>query len=206
MKLDNPILDSSASEARDAWLAEALRQQIAFMRAAVPFWRERLLHAAIDERDIVTLADLGADLTRVMPPASCMHRARLRSRSAVGQAAPQGCHVNFWSEKDWAALVASTARMVGRQTPTRAPTVFNAYSQAHVTGPLYNAALCQLGGIVYDRSHHPEEFFSTLDQADMFDFDTVVLPARSTRGKGIGLADLLDEDPKFLARHRALVD
>src|SRR6266704_3458772 len=90
---------------------------------------------------------------------------------------------------------------VGRQAPMRAPTVFSAYSQAHVTGPLYNAALRQLGAIVYDRSHHPEELFSTLDQADMFDFDTVVLPARSTRGKGIGLADLLDEDPKFLVRH-----
>jgi phenylacetate-coenzyme A ligase PaaK-like adenylate-forming protein len=66
---------------------------------------------------------------------------------------------------------------------------------------LYNGALRRLGAVVYDRSHHPEDLFSTLAQTELFDFDTLVLPARSTRGKSVGLADLLDQDPKLLARN-----
>jgi phenylacetate-coenzyme A ligase PaaK-like adenylate-forming protein len=81
------------------------------------------------------------------------------------------------------------------------PTAFNGYNQGHLTGPLYDAALRRLGSVVYDRSHHPEEFFSTLAQMDLFDFDTLVLPERAQRGKGIGLADLLRDTPNVLARH-----
>jgi len=209
VRLDDPTLDSTIPEAREAWLVEAVRRQIAFMRATVPFWRERLLNAAIDERGIECLADLARvplltkEELRAIPPVALLPIDSLRelkiSRWTSGTSGRPT--VSFWSENDWAALVASTARMVGRQAPMPAATVFNAYSQAHVTGPLYNAALRQLGATVYDRSHHPEELFSTLAQTEMFDFDTVVLPARSTRGKGIGLADLLDQNPKFLASH-----
>ncbi len=45
MRLDDPELDRTASETRDALLLGALRCQIAFMRAKVPFWRERLRRA-----------------------------------------------------------------------------------------------------------------------------------------------------------------
>src|SRR5262249_27237796 len=79
--------------------------------------------------------------------------------------------------------------------------VFNGYSQGHLTGPLYHATLCRLDGIVFDRSHHAEELFPTLAQMDLFDFDTLVLPSRATRGKSVGLADVLAEDPDVLARH-----
>jgi hypothetical protein len=82
--------------------------------------------------------------------------------------------------------------------------VFNGYSHAHVAGPLYNQALHRLGGTVYDRSHHAEEVFPTSMQAQLFDFDTLILPQRTTRGKGVGLADLLEADPTVLGRHGVL--
>ena len=209
MRLADPTLDSIVDEVRDAWLVEAIRQQIAFMRAKVPFWRERLSNANIDEGRIKSLADLAGvpiftkEELRATPPAALLpSERRLKLKINRWTSGTSGRPtVNFWSETDWAALVVSTARMLGRQAPTQAPTVFNAYSQAHVTGPLYGAALRLMGGVIYDRSHHPEELFSTLAQTELFDFDTVVLPAKSTRGKGVGLADLLDEDPEFLARH-----
>jgi len=209
MRLADPTLDSIVDEVRDAWLVEAIRQQIAFMRARVPFWRERLSNANIDESRIENLADLAGvpiftkEELRATPPAALLpSETRMKLKINRWTSGTSGRPtVNFWSETDWTALVVSTARMLGRQAPTRAPTVFNAYSQAHVTGPLYGAALRQLGGVVYDRSHHPEELFSTLAQTELFDFDTVVLPAKSTLGKGVGLAALLDDDPEFLARH-----
>jgi len=80
------------------------------------------------------------------------------------------------------------------------PIVFNGYSQSHMTGVVYNAALRRLGGVVYDRSHHPEELFSTTAQMELFDFDTLILPARTTRGKAVGLVDLLAGDSDLLAR------
>ena len=95
--------------------------------------------------------------------------------------------VNFWSTDDYAALVAVTARMLARQAPIACPSVFNAYSQAHMTGPLYHAALSRLGSVVFDRSHHAEEIFPTSAQAELFDFDTLVAPSKAVRGKGIGL-------------------
>jgi phenylacetate-coenzyme A ligase PaaK-like adenylate-forming protein len=176
------------------------------------FWRDRLSKIDTDESKIDSLSDLARfpilakeDLRTIRPAAllpegSRRHLAVCRWTSGV-TGRPT---VNFWTAADWAALVSSTARMLARHQPTRSPTVFNGYSHAHVTGPLYNQALQQLGGTVYDRSHHAEEVFPTSTQAQLFDFDTLVLPERTTRGKSIGLADLLEVDPSILARHRVL--
>lgn len=209
MKLDDPDLDSVAPPMRDAWLLEAARRQIAYVRATVPFWHERLSQADVDESRIECLADLAsvpvfskAEL-RATPPAALLPRDT-GSELVIGRwtSGTSGRPtVSFWSKTDWEALVASTARMLARRAPTKMPTVFNAYSQAHVTGPVYHAALQRLGATVYDRSHHPEEFFSTSEQISLFDFDTLVIPARSARGKGVGLADLLEQDPELLERH-----
>ena len=208
MRLDDPMLDSTARETRDAWLIDAMRHQIAYMRAKVPYWQQRLSAAAVDERGIESLADLARvpiltkDELRALRPATLLPAESLPklqfSRWTSGTSGQPT--VNFWSETDWAALVSSTSRMLARQAPMTHPTAFNAYSQAHATGPLFNAALRRLGAVVYDRSQHPEEFFPTLAQTEMFDFDTMVIAAQ-VRGKSIGLMNLLDDDPTFLARH-----
>jgi phenylacetate-CoA ligase len=208
LNLSDPYLDRISSRERDEWLSSAMCRQIAFVRFTVPFWRDRL--SAVNDRDIATLADIcripiltKEELRGALPAALLpMHTLLdLRiNRWTSGTSGPPT--VNFWSETDWAALVASTSRMLERQAPMRAPVAFNVYSQSHVTGPLYSAALRQIGGVVYERSHHPEDIFSTLNQADLFEFDTLVLPARATRGKGIGLVDLLEQDSKFLKRHK----
>ena len=83
-----------------------------------------------------------------------------------------------------------------------APTVFNAYSQAHVTGPVYHAALQKLGATVIDRSHHPEGMFSTAQQMRLFDFDTLVMPARTIRAKSVGIDTLLDQEPRLFERNK----
>lgn len=210
MKLDDPTLDSAAPEVRENWLLEAVRRQIAYMRATVPFWNERLSKAEVHESRIESLADLAdvpiftkAELRATRPAALLPSNAGTKIVIGRWTSGTSGQPtVNFWSETDWAALVASTARMLARHAPMRAPTAFNAYSHAHVAGPLYHAALRRLGATVYDRSHHPEEFFSTMEQTKLFDFDTLVIPARSARGKGVGLADLLEQDPKLLERNR----
>jgi phenylacetate-CoA ligase len=209
MRLDDPALDRTASEVRDSWLLEAVRHQIAFMRAKVPFWRERLSTAVVDENKIESLADLARipiltkeDLRTIRPAVLLPEEGRRKLRVCRWTSGTSGRPtVNFWSETDWAALIASAARMLVRQAPIHSPSVFNGYSQAHLTGPLYNEALRRLGATVFDRSHHPEEFFSTLAQMNLFDFDTLILPGRTTGGKGVGLASLLDDDPSFLARH-----
>lgn len=209
MKLDDPALDSCAPSIRNTWLVDAVREQIAYMRAKVPFWRDRLAKADIDEQRINGLADLAQvpvltkqelrDLSpRELLPDDTLRDLQIGRWTSGTTGRPT---VNFWSETDWAALVASTARTLARQAPVRAPIVFNAYSQGHVTGPLYNAALRRLGGVVYDRSHHPEEIFSTRAQTELFDFDTLVLPAQTARGKAVGLVNVLGEDSDFLARH-----
>jgi len=209
MKLNDVALDELASNRRDALLVEWLRRQLVFMRTHVPFWRDRLAKAGVTEDSIQSLADLvripifsKEDLRAARPVSllpdlatSSPHVGRWTSGTSGRPT------VNFWSRTDWAALVASTGRMLARHSPVRAPIVFNGYSQGHLTGPLYDAALRRLGATVYDRSHHPEDFFSTVAQMDLFDFDTLVLPARATRGKGAGLADLLEKDSSLLARH-----
>jgi phenylacetate-coenzyme A ligase PaaK-like adenylate-forming protein len=208
MRLDDPALDTIASETREALLLDALRRQIAFMRRNVPFWRERLKGAAVDEGCIQTMGDLARfpilskeELRNIRPamllPSDNLAEVRICRWTSGTSGRPT---VNFWTKTDWAALVASTARMLGRQAPIQVPHVFSGYSQAHLTGPLYHAALQRLGGAVFDRSHHAEELFSTLQQMALFDFDTLVLPERTTRGKGIGLADLLADDSAFISR------
>jgi phenylacetate-CoA ligase len=209
LKLDDPALDRMDPEARDPRLLEALRDQISFTRATVPFWRERLSNAAVDESRIAGFADLALipiltkEELRHLRPAVLLPEGK-RTDIAIGRwtSGTSGRPtVNFWSAKDWAALVTSTARMLARPAPLPRPSVFNAYSQAHMTGPLYHAALSRLGSIVFDRSHHAEEVFATSAQAALFDFDTLVIPAKAVRGKSVGLQTLLDEDANFLARH-----
>ena len=56
-----------------------------------------------------------------------------------------------------------------------------------MTGPLYHAALSQLGATVFDRSHQPENDFSTPAHMELFDFDTLVMPEYTKPGKGVGL-------------------
>jgi phenylacetate-coenzyme A ligase PaaK-like adenylate-forming protein len=104
---------------------------------------------------------------------------------------------SFWTQSDWASLISSMATMLRRHAPMTAPTVFNAYSQVHVTGPVYHAALQKLGATVIDRSHHPEDLFSTTQQMQLFDFDTIVMPARTVRAKSVGMETLLDQQLKF---------
>ena len=208
MILSDPAFDTANSEARDALLLDAMRKQIGFVRRSVPYWAARLSEAGVNEADLKELSDLArlpilskAEF-RAVPPASLVPVATAREIS-VGRwtSGTSGRPtVNFWSATDWAALVAATSQMLRRHAPMQAPTVFNVYSQAHVTGPLYGAALRALEGVVFDRSHHGEDLFSTQDQMALFEFDTLVIPAKSTRGKGIGLADLQASDPGFLAR------
>jgi len=208
MRLDDPALDSIEPEDRDLQLVEAVRRQVAFMREKVPFWRKRLRAASVDEDRIATLSDLARlpilskEELRAARPADLLPEES-RSEIQLGRwtSGTSGRPtVSFWTDTDWTALVASTMRMLVRQAPMRNPTVFNGYSQGHLTGPMYNAALRRLGGTVYDRSHHPEDVFSTSDQMALFDFDTLVLPERAKRGKGVGLVDLLGQDPEMLAR------
>jgi phenylacetate-CoA ligase len=209
MRLDDPALDSIASQTREAFLLEALRRQIAFMRAKVPYWRERLATAGVDESRIETMQDLARlpilskEELRSIRPAALLPDPRVVTLGMCRWTSGTSGRptVNFWSATDWAALVASTARMLARQAPMKSPAAFNGYSHGHLTGPLYNAALRRVGGVVYDRSHHPEDLFSTPAQMDLFDFDTLILPERTTRGKGVGLAQLLDDDPTVLSRH-----
>ena len=41
-----------------------------------------------------------------------------------------------------------------------------------------------------------------MEQIGLFAFDTLILPAKSSLGKSVGLADLLNQDPTFLARNQ----
>ena len=58
MRLDDPALDTITAHSRDLQLLAAVKRQIAFMRAEVPFWRDRLSKSAIDESKIESLSDL----------------------------------------------------------------------------------------------------------------------------------------------------
>src|SRR5262245_38321313 len=188
----------------------ALRKQIGYMRAAVPYWSERLSLARVDEEKIESLADLAvlpiftkAEL-RALPPMELVPQ-EARADIAVGRwtsGTTGRPTASFWTRSDWAGLISSTARMLGRHAPMLSPTVFNAYSQAHITGPVYHAALQELGAIVIDRSHHPEDVFSTAQQMRLFDFDTLVMPARTIRGKSVGIDMLLDQERGLFDRNK----
>src|SRR5262245_6589741 len=200
-------IDQLPPEQRDAVLVDALRDQINFMCRDVPFWQARLSAASgsrLDEfRDLAAFPIFTKEELRSVSP------AMLLPRKSHGQ--PEVCRwtsgtsgrptFSCWTKSDWSALVASTAQMPARQAPARRPVAFNCYSQSHLTGILYHAALQSMEGAVFDRSHHTEEQFPTLDQMRLFDFDTLVLPENATRGKGTGMTDLLKASPDLLRDH-----
>jgi hypothetical protein len=142
-------LDGISTAAYQAWLMDDLRKQIGFMRAAVPYWSLCLSSARVDEEKIESLADLAtlpiftkADL-RALPPMELVAKEAYAD-IAVGRwtsGTTGRPTASFWTQSDWAGLISSTARMLGRHQPIAAPMVFNAYSQAHITGPVYHAAL-----------------------------------------------------------------
>ena len=70
-----------------------------------------------------------------------------------------------------------------------------------MTGPLIGAGLRKIGAAVFDRGHQPEEAFSAAAHIELFEFDTIVIPGKSVRGKAIRLDGLLDEDPTILSRY-----
>jgi phenylacetate-CoA ligase len=197
--------DCISPAAREAWLVKALRTQISYMRAAVPYWSQRLSSARVDEEKIESLADLAAlpvfakSELRALPPMELVPQDA-RAAIAVGRwtsGTTGQPTASFWTQSDWAGLISSTARMLGGHAPMVAPTVFNAYSQAHITGPVYHSALQKLGATVIDRSHHSEELFSTAQQMRLFDFDTIVMPARTIRGKSVGIDTLFNQESQL---------
>jgi phenylacetate-CoA ligase len=208
--LDEQDLDRISPAAYDVWLLDALRKQICYMRAAVPYWSQRLSSARVDEEKIVSLADLAAlpiftkAELRALPPMELIAQ-EARADVMVGRwtsGTTGRPTASFWTQSDWASLISSTARMLGRFAPKEAATVFNAYSQAHITGPVYHAALQKLGATVIDRSHHSEDLFSTAQQMQLFDFDTLVMPARTIPGKSVGIDILFDREPRLLERKK----
>jgi phenylacetate-CoA ligase len=209
VQLSNPDLDAMTHGGRQALLLEALRDQVEYAAGAVPFWADRLARASVSVHSIGTMEDFArlsimskAEFRGLRPEALVAEDPLFDVRIARWTSGTSGQPtVCFWTTADWAALVAATARMLARRAPLATARAFNGYSQAHLTGPLYHAALQRLGGVVFDRSHHAEEVFSTEAQAELFDFDTLILPGRTTRGKGLGLADLIERDPEFLRRH-----
>ena len=209
MTVGEQNIDGMSPAARDAWLVNALRKQISYMRAAVPYWSKRLSSARVDEEKIRSLADLAAlpVLTkaelRMLPPMDLVPR-EARADVSVGRwtsGTTGRPTASFWTRSDWAGLISSTAHMLGRHAPMEAPTAFNAYSQAHITGPVYHAALQELGATVVDRGHHSEDIFSTAQQMRLFDFDTLVMPARTIPGKSVGIDTLLDHEPGLFERN-----
>ena len=203
-------LDGISPAAHETWLMNALRKQIGYMRAAVPYWSQRLSSARVDEAKIERLADLAAlpiftkAELRALPPMELVPQ-EARADIAVGRwtsGTTGRPTASFWTQSDWAGLISSTARMLSRHAPIEAPMVFNAYSQAHVTGPVYHAALQKLGATVIDRSHHPEDVFSTAQQMGLFDFNTLVMPARTIQGKSLGIGTLLDREPRLFERNQ----
>src|SRR5262245_30044920 len=60
MILGEQDLDGISPAAHEAWLVNALRKQIGYMRPAVPYWSQRLSSARVDEEKVESLADLAA--------------------------------------------------------------------------------------------------------------------------------------------------
>lgn len=208
-RLDDPILDTMDHATQEAWLIDAVRDQIQFAREYAPFWSNRL--RGVDESKWGSLSDFAAGVPiltkeefRALRPAELLSETG-RSELRIGRwtsGTTGRPTVNFWTGNDWNGLVVSVARALARQAPMSRPTAFIGYRQGHLTGPLYKSVLQRLAATVYERSHHPEDFFSTLDQMELFDFDTLALPEHEKGGKGVGLIDLLDEDPDLLTRKK----
>jgi len=212
MKLADPGFDEAGPATRNAWFLDAVGRQIAFAKARVPFWRQRLADAGVSEEDIQDLDDLARipiltkETLRELPPASLLPEESLGALKVCRWTSGTTGRptVNFWAQNDWNALVEVTARALSRHAPGCPVSAFNGYSQAHLTGPLYDAALRSMGAIVFDRSHHSEEEFASAAQMALFRFNTLVLPDRAKRGKGVGVSDLLESDRELLGRNGVL--
>ena len=209
MKLGDPALDCIDPELRCAGLVDAFRRQVSYARRNVPFWEQGFSKAKVDESKIESLSDvsrvpiLTKERFRQIAPLELIPRENL-SRLTINRwtSGTTGTPtVSCWTDTDWAGVVASVARAIGRQSPLPRPVVFNAFSQGHVTGPLLGSGLRKIGAAVFDRGHQPEEIFSTAAHIELLSFDTIVIPGKSVRGKAIGLDGLLDADPTVLSRH-----
>ena len=209
VKLSDPNLDCLDPEIRNSGLVDAFRRQISYARSKVSYWDHKLSKANVDESKIINLSDISKvpvltkeEFRKIAPlgllPKENLSKLLLNRWTSGTTGTPT---VSCWTDTDWAGVVASVARAIGRQSPIRHPIAFNAFSQGHVTGPLIGAGLRKIGAAVFDRGHQPEEVFSTATHIELFEFDTIVIPGKSVRGKAVGLDGLLDEDPTILSRH-----
>jgi phenylacetate-CoA ligase len=209
MKLGNPNIDRINPDTRNTWLVDAFRRQLWYARNNVPYWNDRLSNAKVDETNIESLSDLSnipvltkEEIRSALPlellPRSNVSKLSINRWTSGTTGKPT---VSFWTDSDWAGVVASVARALRRQSPIQSPVAFNAFSQGHVTGPLIGAGLRNIGAVVFDRGHHLEEVFSTAAHIELFEINTIVIPGKSVKGKATGLDGLLDEDPNLLKRH-----
>ena len=202
-------IDTCGDELRGLFLARALQKQVEFATTHVEFWQKRLAAAEIDASLIRSTHDYARipilskeELRAASPwdliPAHSRPQIRIcRSTSGTsGTPTP-----SFWTHWDWLALVDSVTRMIESQQPDIDVVAYNGYQQGHLAGPVYDAAIQQLGGISIARHYVDESRWSTLAQLSHFGCNALVLAeGPSLRKSGLAVRELLDIEPDFFSR------
>lgn len=207
--LRDPRIDNVLSAQREAWATAAVRAQVKFALANVPFWSSRVQKAGIDPERIGDLRDFAQvpplskeDFRQLSPwdlvPQSSRSRLYLCRSTSGTTGAPTSV---FWTRSDWRALVETIARLLEARRPDMDLVAFNGYHQGHAAAPAYDDAMRLLGGISIPRHYLADDEPSTVAQLRAFGCNTLILAQRSGLKKsGRAVEDLLRYEPEFFSR------
>jgi phenylacetate-CoA ligase len=196
--------DQLAPSELEPLLMQLFTDQARHAAGTCAFWAERLaevpLGTSLTRRDLERIPLLFKRDLRLLKPYALVASQAQAFHLVRGTGGTTGAPVPmFWTKNDWRAAIESLARWLDPLRDLKPLRVFNAYNQAHVSGPSFDDVTRLLGGTAI-----PRHFRSTDEQAVQdilrFGVNALVITPRSGSGKGGSLEDLLAVEPALLEK------
>jgi phenylacetate-CoA ligase len=208
LSFKNEAFDYMPRNQLNQYLLHRIRDQFVFMKNNVPFYKKR--YANIDVSSLKTIDDCVSkipglrknDIRNLPSPYDLLPTQIRENMSKIylyrGTGGTTGEPTSmFYSYNDWRAIVHAMVRSLKELREIAKETqiiAFNGYNQGHISGPIFDDTIRELGGISIAR-HFTADDERALRQMARHKCNLIICPPTSTH-KGGTLEELLKADVK----------
>ncbi|MBC7533418.1 MAG: hypothetical protein H7318_17740 [Oligoflexus sp.] len=195
--------DTSAPADLEPLLMKAMHQQLRFASRYNDFWRDRLSETLLrsptfTRQHLEMIPLLDKKNLRLLQHGALLPRMGDSCHVVRGTGGTTGAPVSIsWKRADWQAALETITRFIEPIRALKPKTIWNGYNQGHVSGPIFDDVIRQLGATSLPR-HFRSDDGKALEDILRVKPTVLVITPQSGSGKGGSLEDFLEIDPNFI--------
>ncbi|MBC7659466.1 MAG: methyltransferase domain-containing protein [Chitinophagaceae bacterium] len=197
--------DSMGSDELDHCLLKLLQQQLRFASEYVYFWHDRLPPSLLQAKPLTRkifeqLPLLDKKTMRLLEHGALLPKNSGPFHVVRSTGGTTGTPVSIaWKLADWHASLETVKRFLDPIAALKPNVIWNGYNQGHVSGPIFDDAIRQLGATPFAR-HFRSTDAEALDEIRRTKATVLVITPKGGSGKGGSLEDFLSIDPDFIRK------